>query len=213
MIGRRLPYYNKKRIGGIDANTLLMLHCEDLTDSSASNATISNSGLVVSQNKNKFGSKSLYVSNGGYATVSLTNSLSDFTLDYWLYPISYSPSKTDTGVGLYITFARRSETGYWDLVSPTRIWYTNTGNITMPVENWNHIAITRSGYTIRAFVNGVLKVSTSVSDSFSLSSFVIGKECVSSSPSLICYVDEIRVSNIARWTSDFTPPTQPYDEG
>lgn len=24
------------------------------------------------------------------------------------------------------------------------------------------------------------------------------------------YLDEIRVSNIARWTSDFTPPTEPY---
>ena len=98
--------------------------------------------------------------------------------------------------------------------------YTNCGNLST---NWTHFAITRSSGTIKVFVNGVEKASkTNTQDytqagaiasgnawgtggqalfSIGSSNYSTGLDCFNG------YIDEVHISNIARYTSSFTPPT------
>jgi hypothetical protein len=85
---------------------------------------------------------------------------------------------------------------------------------TIALNTWNHIAVTRSGPTVRTFLNGeVISVYNGTTRFVMLSGvsyFNIGG--TASSQNLYSgYIDEFRVVlNKAMWTSNFTPPTQPY---
>jgi hypothetical protein len=78
---------------------------------------------------------------------------------------------------------------------------------------WYHMAVVRSGNTWYLFQNGTLL--TSNTDSATIPNYT-GPLIISMWPNYgnIFYVDgwmkELRFSNTARWTSNFTPPTQPY---
>jgi len=72
---------------------------------------------------------------------------------------------------------------------------------------WYHIAGVRSGSNCMLFKNGILQQSGTASDNISGTAITIG----GSSSSYSFYLDELRLSKgIARWTSNFTPPTGEY---
>ena len=74
--------------------------------------------------------------------------------------------------------------------------------------NWVHIAVTKNATTIKIYINGSLIAETSPTDlSGYFSAFSGTKSFIGTSTTPI---DEFRVSNIVRWTSNFTPPTAPY---
>ena len=78
---------------------------------------------------------------------------------------------------------------------------------------WQHIAVVRSGSTITIYVNGVsqgtLSNSTNWSDSnLRISGFV---DTQSSIYAYYGYLDDFRITKgIARYTSNFTPPTAAF---
>ena len=69
---------------------------------------------------------------------------------------------------------------------------------------WTHIALVVNSGEIKVFINGQNLQFTGHVDY----EFPIGLNCSFGSHSLI--IDEIRFSNIARYTSDFTPPIAAY---
>jgi hypothetical protein len=112
-------------------------------------------------------------------------------VDYW----SFGPVSTNVVRFHYFT-------GGSQIVSSTN---------TLTLSAWNHIAMTKSGTTIRLFVNGVEGASATVSGtpqsstSYPLS---IGQH---NNRSIDGYVDELRITKgVARYTADFTPPDSPF---
>lgn len=94
----------------------------------------------------------------------------------------------------------------WDFIPVT----SNVGTIV--ADTWTHRAFCKSGSTIYAFQDGVLVSTIETSGAITMMPTVmIGVRTVSAS-GFVGYIDEVRVSNIARWTSNFTPPTEPYSE-
>ena len=94
----------------------------------------------------------------------------------------------------------------WDVVRGA-----NSGEILL--NQWVHRAVVRNGNQFLFFENGVL-VSTDESDlvpelteypTIGMYQWTGGNQFFSG------YISEFRVSNVARWTSNFTPPTEPYD--
>jgi hypothetical protein len=73
---------------------------------------------------------------------------------------------------------------------------------------WTHIAVVRDGDTFRMFENGTQ--TGSVIDTDALPNFAAPLYLGSSSASLNGSLDEFRISRIARWTADFTPPAASY---
>ena len=80
---------------------------------------------------------------------------------------------------------------------------------------WYHLAVTRSGGSVFAFVNGVKYVVTATLGTAAMSTNtaagrVIGGQA-GADRALNGYVDEFRITKgVARYTSNFTPPTQEF---
>ena len=77
---------------------------------------------------------------------------------------------------------------------------------------WHHTAVVRNGSTWKLYIDGVSESSatdsTAVTDS--ANNLYVGQRSASFDP-WIGWIDEFRLSvGIARWTSNFTPPTNPY---
>jgi hypothetical protein len=91
--------------------------------------------------------------------------------------------------------------------------YTNaatriTSGAVLLANTWAHVALTRSGTSMRLFINGVQVGGTySSAANFSDGLCVIGKESTSAINWFSGYMDEFRVTKgVARYTSAFTPP-------
>lgn len=74
------------------------------------------------------------------------------------------------------------------------------------LSGWCHLAVTRQGSVLRLFINGTL-LGTNNSYTYDGTGNDGVKTYIAIDTTLI---DELRISNIARWTTDFTPPTAPY---
>lgn len=214
-------------IGGIDANTVLMLHCDGsngsttFTDSSPTPKTVTANGdAKVSTADSKFGGASLLLDGAGdYLAITDHADFSwagQFTIDFWI-KTSTSTIDTvyrraislDTAIELAFVASSSASTNMSFLVSTSEVI---TGNIAVANGNWNHVALSRDGSNnCRLFVNGVQSGSTaSNASSFNPATLQIGKYSGSANGYINGYMDEIRFSNIARWTSGFTPPSEPY---
>lgn len=109
--------------------------------------------------------------------------------------------------------------------------YTLISNMVVADDNWHHIAVTRSatGGTLQIFIDGVLDNSqiTSVTGDISYRDgrsttwpndpfIVLGAEKHdydnTQYPSYSGYLDELRISNIVRYTSSYTPVNRFYDD-
>lgn len=214
----------------LDSNTKLLLHGEEspLTDE-AGKTLIMNGGIARSATQKKFGSYSMYFDGSDdYITFTSQNSQDfqfgsgDFTIDFWMHPTSYNKGdtvslslNTDTYAAIRIhhdaVWLRpqllMSTTGTsWDINA------TSTDSV-IPINSWSHIAVTRKNTTVCMFVNGALYWSGSLTGSLMFTgNNVIGSILYTGQPFYYTgYLDEIRISNgIARWTSNFTPPSKPY---
>jgi hypothetical protein len=77
---------------------------------------------------------------------------------------------------------------------------------------WQHIAIVKFNGTWTAYVDGVAQVSVSApTQTFgnNTNNVIIGNYFNGANPQN-GYMDELRVSNVARYTAGFTPPTAPF---
>ena len=85
---------------------------------------------------------------------------------------------------------------------------------TFVVNTWYHIAIVRNGGKISAYINGVLvgSVDKATTYEFSMLPTMIGHSLDTNTDlsGFAGYIDEFRISKVARWTADFTPPTAAY---
>lgn len=207
----------------IDKNTLLLLHGDSLTDSSIYNVPITNNGVTVSTAQSKFGGSSLYFNGGSKIRMNMSDLQLDFndnwTLEWWDRPDTGNSTGSATfrmpynGSYGFCAYALSGDNvrvfagnNNWTLI-PVTIIGTYKGQV------WTHRALCKQGNVVYCFENGSLTAEIPINQEFINAEFMyIGMRNVSSSSGgYIGYLDEIRVSNIARWTSDFTPPTEPYD--
>ena len=216
-----------------DANTVLLIHAEG-ADASVT-VTDDNSGRTpkgiqafgnaqVSTTQSKFGGASAYFDGtGDYLTVSPTTDLAnlmngDFTIEFWMY----SP---ETGIdGTYgdsIIGVDNGGGGTGWIVrtygSKLQWVYDGQGAYDIATFNpsantWHHIAFVRSGTTLKCYTDGTERTVTSYADRrlSTTYSIKIGKVYPSQNDDYNGYLDEIRISNSARYTANFTAPIAPF---
>lgn len=81
-----------------------------------------------------------------------------------------------------------------------------TSSIENPANTWIHYALVRSGSTVKMYLNGVEACSSTSSDDLSCSGLMIGNGPNETNVESPCCWENIRISNVARYTSNFTPP-------
>jgi hypothetical protein len=172
---------------------------------------------VVSTSQKKFGAGSIFFDGTGDNLSADFSSdfgfeTGNFTIELWIYP--------ETLVGTDFIFSFRNDAS----TAPVPILYLDNGILkysnpntvritgsTLTANAWYHIALTRSGTSTRLFVNGTQVGSTYTdSSNYATGRPVFGSDYQNSVGSNFRgYMDDIHVSKgIARYTSNFTAPTQ-----
>jgi hypothetical protein len=140
----------------------------------------------------------------------------DFTIEGWVYRASsgsyrfftVGDSSGATGIEVYVS---GTPTGNWIVYSNSA---TRITGATATREVWTHLAVVRSGSTVTFYVNGSASGSTwSSSATFSGRVFV-GAEFFSGSVTADTngYIDDFRISRVARYLTTFTPPDAPFPD-
>ena len=188
-----------------------------ITDSSPNNLTVTRFGNpVISTASFPTGMSSSILFNGttDYLTIPTINLTGDFTIQLW-FNLTAAQSDWDmicgegTSLGKYLAInASGIQMQFGGLSSTAATFSQNFGTNT-----WWHLAITRSGSTIRMFTNGTAR---SVSNSTQTAAFPItpiGTAYGTTSTYLFSgYISNFQVYNgRALYTSSYTPPSLPLD--
>jgi len=208
------------------ANVALLLHCDGsdgsttFTDNSSSPKTVTAGGNAqISTAQSKFGGASaLFDGSGDYLTLDGSADFAfgtgDFTIEFWLRQTSNSnirslydsrPTSTD---GHYVRIF--AYYGSLIVVDNSVNIFDSVGAITL--NTWTHVALCRSGTSLRLFVDGT-QVGTTLTNSTSWLNgtnrpcFGMDGTTLTDGP-LVGNLDDIRVTKgVARYTSNFTPHT------
>ena len=166
----------------------------------------------------KYGTGSLeFDGTGDYLVLTDDSTLSmetgDFTVEFWSYC-------TGTGYRMILDNNWNSATNSWQIYingEDTEILHANgasssigvgTAGNAVPNNQWTHLAFVKSGTTVKIYVNGTSTASGTMNVTFGRDSTnYIGIEAGSSYP-FVGYIDDLRITKgVARYTSNFTPPT------
>jgi hypothetical protein len=206
------------------ANVSLLLHMDGadesttFTDSSSNALTVTaNGGAEISTDESKFGGASGYFD--GSSTLSAPSDAAvsgeeDFTAEAWVYPFgdpvsTYVWLANDTYGGLSSPIATNGT------VLTGRSLIEDLGQTTTSVtfDDWNHIAITRTGVTGRIFINGVIGWEGTLDADYAAGVIRIGSDGGGSDFPFNGYIDDLRITKgVARYTANFTPPTAAFPD-
>lgn len=221
--------------GGTDpfyANVSLLLHCDGsagsttFTDNSSSPKTVvATSNAQITNTLPKFGTGAM-TNSTGYLTVTASTAFDmgsgDFTVEGW--------AKTAGPGALMILFTGRDGSG--SDRGPTV--FTQSGGLrgfcgdsggsnfgdsgavgTVPTSIWFHWAYVRSGVNFLLFINGTQVGSTVTSSSTcgGGTNQSVGRDPGTAGREWNGQIDDLRITKgIARYTSNFTPPTAAFPD-
>jgi len=204
-------------MNGLDGST-------SFPDSATGKTVTANGNAQIDTAQSKFGGASgLFNGSGDY--LSLADSADwafgsgGFTFDFWVrFPSS--PGSAQCVFAQYVDDSntqmvlRTSTSWVYQIKSAGSFIIEISGSSTINANTWYHIAVTRSGNTFYVFQDGT-QIGTGT-DADAVPDFA-GSAYVGTLGSgtypywLNGWLDEFRVSKgIARWTSNFTPPTAAY---
>ena len=212
-----------------DPNTFLLLHFDDgLQDSSQYDHAVSSSGgATTSSTQAKFGPSSAYFDGGSELTISPNSHTavgnSDFTIEAWAYPHRLTATQNYAGIvgtsqdspSIINGFECNNNRWRW-LVRDGAGGSFDAGSGSGLLHNqWTHLPGVRHNNRFKFYVNGALigdgaAFDLTPTDSLPLT---IGKrnlEGYSGGVNFNGYIDEVRLSHVARYTGPFTPAEAPF---
>ena len=213
----------------VDSNTMLLLHFDGTAQDSSPTTphNMGNVGVTYSTAA-KFGSAAVFDGSTAYLSAASSTDFDfsggAFTIDFWYN--SDSPlvvrtvcyNGTDTGNYVKVSMASGGTLEKWtnfklqvyDGSAETISLSTNYYRSLEGDPGRKHIAFVENGNNWYAFTNGQLGgyISSANRAEGYTGSMYIGYDGASSF--LYGDLDEFRISNTARWTSNFDPPSQAY---
>jgi hypothetical protein len=207
-----------------DANTVL-LACQSnrFIDNSSNAYTITRAGDTSVQAFSPFAPTASYAAANvggalyldgndslGYPSNAVLNfGTGDFTVEAWVYPTT-TPSDGGGPIGGAtgdFLLAYNSTATSWAIGRNFVAWDTNFNQAPI-VGTWQHLAVSRSGTTLRLFFNGVLVNTVTNTNSYNMtSSGYIGTN--GSTGFFTGYISGLRAVKSAIYTAAFTPSTTP----
>jgi hypothetical protein len=213
-------------------NTSLLLNYTNagILDNAMMNDLETVGNAQISTSVKKYGTGSIaFDGSGDYLTTSLTPNLQlagDFTVECWTNLISrlntqpaifsnYN-SYTTGGLALFAGHGSASSTQYQVAINGAS-FPTIQSTTAISYNTWVHLAVVRSSGVITLYVNGVANgtYSTTAALNGVGSLFAIGTSLDNVANCYINgYIDDLRISKVARYTANFTAPTTAFaDKG
>lgn len=196
-----------------------------ITDASASPKTVTAYGNAqISTAQSKYGGASLYLDGtGDYLGLGAPTDIADFnigggdfTIECWVRP---------SGTGVYFVVGNLNDSNgnghFWVILNST---YTGLhtvqfgiqgttfkfGSSALTANTWAHIALSRSGTSLRCFVDGTQLDATKTLNNFTGTTNTglrIGAALAGAYYYFYGYIDDLRITKgEALYTSNFTPP-------
>ena len=175
---------------------------------------------TISTAQSKFGAGSLRVSSGNYLRINSTSTLDmsgkkPFTFECWVYLTSGHSSVS--GI-----LSMRSSVVYCPLVVKESITFIGDGSLNgwsflssseaVGRNTWSHVALVFDGTNVRLYVNGTFE--NPAASSGPHNSYPVGDRFLNVGydveGAIDGYINDLRISDGAVYTSDFTPPTSPF---
>jgi len=161
----------------------------------------------------KFGPSSLLLDGTGDFVQSTATSVvqNDFTIEFFAYATNFAQdaylwdnSLSNQGFAFSVTSA-----GQLRLIQNNTI-LAQTSSPSLNNNQWNHFALVQNGSLLNLYINGTSKLQYATGgDSYPGQSYKIGTN-EGETQFFNGYIDEFRSSNIARYTTTFTPPTSAF---
>ena len=216
------------------ANVSLLLHgngtngSTTITDNSPSPKTVTAEGNAqISTAQSKFGGASIAFDGTG-DRVSVANNAAfdfgtgDFTVECWVFSVA-ALNSYDAEYAHIAGKGRGGAGGEYSLgfYQQKINWFANAaatqGTTILTNNTWYHFAASRAGSTLRLFVNGLLESSTTNTLDYTSSVSFNAGDRQAGDPGgqypLNGYIDDLRITKgVARYTSNFTPPTAQFPD-
>jgi YD repeat-containing protein len=172
-------------------------------------------GARISTAQSKFGGSAMafdgvddYLSVPASPSNNFNFGTGDFTIEAWIYPLSLSSPQYQSifggGSGEFIFLLNNTT------VEVGRFYIAGiAGGGPVAANTWQHVAVSRTGTTLKVFIGGVQK--SSVTDSTNITYAGLPRIGGSSNAANLAYfngyMDDLRVTKgVGRYTASFTPP-------
>ena len=183
-----------------------------LTDVAGGHSITLTGSPAISMTQSKFGNGALYIDSGTSLKINSTATLNldglvPFTFEFWVY---------NTRDHYNVAFISMRETPVvcplvvmkgWTIIGNSTLtsWTILTPSTTVPLNQWAHVAIVGDGTNIKEYINGVLVITTAHPNWSAGNNLLnIGQD---SEDTFVGYMNDLRFSNTAIYTANFTPPT------
>ena len=133
-----------------DEHTLLLLHCDDYSDSSMYGIELMDKSAQVSTEQSKFGGKSMYFNGSTRLVMSDAEAkifdfgTGDFTVEAWIYPEEITTDNfIFSGSASGAFFFGRKGSNVIGIGRANILWDTEAP-VATPANTWSHVAAVRS---------------------------------------------------------------------
>lgn len=225
----------------IDSSTKLLLHGDGadastiFTDESNTPHTVTAGGASANTQidtaQSQFGGASILfdgttdnLNSADSADWQLGGGTGDFTIDFWVRFNAFQ-----AGARNFIVAQAQDANNHWvleyrDVADELLFFNTTASTLNLLVQKswaaslatWYHVAFVRTGNDFKMFIDGT-QIGTTVTDADAVgnhtASLILGEDPLTAGREFNGWLDEFRISNVARWTTNFTRPTQPYGGG
>ena len=186
-------------------------------DNTKKNVLTTAGNARVSTSVVKYGTGAMYFDGtGDYLKIPSSSNFAfgtgDFTVEFWMYPTANVPWLSLCGTQP----AAITDSRGWNITvtngSPEIAFWSDAKFIpaAITLNQWNYVSVTRSGTTLRMFINGTIANSTTNNQNFTFDQLGVGCTGVGIQP-FNGYIDDLRITKgVARYTSAFTPPTRAF---
>ena len=225
--------------GGINGDalynqTVLSLHFNGINGSTtfvdtaytAPKTPTVNGNAQISATQSKFGGASGYFDGTGdfiaFANdATLSFGSNNFTIEFFCYPTAnngllLAKTVNNASFGAYELRINASNVVTCYLASLSSSWNiaAGIGTLTVTLNAWNHVALTRNGNTFALFVNGAVSATASSSSALFTNTSALSIGAYNNNVlNYTGYLDDLRITNgSARYTSVFTPPAAQFDD-
>jgi hypothetical protein len=201
------------------SNVEILLHMDGsgstFLDSSGTPKTITAGGNATqSTTESMFGGKSAFFDGNGdslsFADILLGTG--NFTIEFWFktnsstqYAQMIGNETSGSASGFSLLINNNSSTGGQVAVYRAGSLVVSSSSGDWSDDAWHHVAVVRSGTTITLYLDGTSRGSATDANSYTGSTYFIGRNNVYSGRDLLGYIDELRITKGVRYSAAFTP--------